>query len=592
MVFAPHPQHRRVVFVLIDGARHDVLRTLLAQGDLPNLARWVIEPGGMTVGTTVFPSTTGVAYIPFLFGRYPGTANVPGIRWLDRGAAARGIGLRSEWRAARSYCGAQASWINRDITCGPSIFELVPQSLAICTPIVRGLRRGAHLMPARRALLGIAAHYFGTYGALDRAVADAWVAAAAEPWRFLFVVFPGPDGLSHLFDPRHALVLDAYRRIDRALGQFVARARTAGEAPALFVAADHGVSVVGEHCDIALALEAWGVPTIRHPWHVWRRGAQAAVMVSGNGCAHVYFRPRGGPPTPRSGAAVPSDLVEQLLGLPAVQLGAWRDGHGDVVVASGWQRACVGVDADGVHYEPLLGDPLDLGPERCSLGDRELLGRSRRTAFPDAPRQLVQLFSSARTGDVVLAAARGSDFREAWEIPEHRAGHGSLIADHMEVPLAASVPLPDAPIRTVDLMPTMLETLGLPIPAGLDGIPFSRLDPGGRSWVVGSTIVLFQRSPFFAVWLCAWSPIPYWIVSVLAPISRYPMRKYLFATFLGRAPRVWFFATLGLVIPVSTQVLATCAIAAVVTGLVVALHRGPRALLRSGLVAGDRPGAA
>src|SRR6266566_10119928 len=259
MLFATHPQHRpqhrRVVFLLIDGARPDVLRALLTRGDLPNLARWVIEPGGMAVVTTVFPSTTGVAYIPFLFGRYPGTANVPGIRWLDRGAAARGSGLRSRWRAALSYCGAQASWITRDITCGPSIFELVPQSLAICTPIVRGLRRGAHLMPAGRALLGIAAHYFGTYGALDRAVADAWVAAAAEPWRFLFVVFPGPDGLSHLLDPCHPLVLDAYRRIDRALGQFVARARTGGELPALFVAADHGVSVVCEHCDIALALE-------------------------------------------------------------------------------------------------------------------------------------------------------------------------------------------------------------------------------------------------------------------------------------------------------------------------------------------------
>ena len=287
---------RRVVLVLVDGARHDVLHDLLDRGELPNLARWVIEPGGITVGTSVFPSTTGVAYIPFLFGRYPGSANVPGIRWLDRGAA--GGGLRAQWGAARSYCGAQASWINRDIACGPSIFDLVPQSLAICTPIVRGLRRGAHLMPARRALLGIAAHYFGTYGALDRAVADAWLAAAADPWRFLFVVFPGPDGLSHLLDPRHPQVLDAYRRIDRALGQFVARARTGGEAPALFVVADHGASVVGEHCDIALALEAWGVPTIRHPWHVWRRGAQAAVMVSGNGCAHVYFRPRCGPPTP------------------------------------------------------------------------------------------------------------------------------------------------------------------------------------------------------------------------------------------------------------------------------------------------------
>src|SRR5882762_2806457 len=234
---SPQPQYRRVVFVLIDGARHDVLRELLARGDLPNLAR--PNRNGM-YATTVFPSTTGVAYIPFLFGRYPGAANVPGIRWLDRAAASGG--LRAQWRAARSYCGVQASWINRDIACGPSIFELVPQSLAICTPIIRGLRRGAHLTPKRRALLGIAAHYFGTYDALDRAVADAWVAAAGEPWRFLFVVFPGPDGLSHLRDPCHPLVLDAYRRIDRALGQFVARARAGGEAPALFVAADHGAS--------------------------------------------------------------------------------------------------------------------------------------------------------------------------------------------------------------------------------------------------------------------------------------------------------------------------------------------------------------
>src|SRR2546423_9087726 len=111
MVFAPHPQHRRVVFVLIDGARHDVLRALLARGDLPNLARWVIEPGGMAVGTTVFPSTTGVAYIPFLFGRYPGSANVPGIRWLDRAGIAGGPVAR--WRAARSYCGPQAGLIHR-----------------------------------------------------------------------------------------------------------------------------------------------------------------------------------------------------------------------------------------------------------------------------------------------------------------------------------------------------------------------------------------------------------------------------------------------------------------------------------------------
>jgi arylsulfatase A-like enzyme len=49
----------------------------------------------------------------------------------------------------------------------------------------------------------------------------------------------------------------------------------------------------------------------------------------------------------------------------------------------------------------------------------------------------------------------------------------------MEVPLAASIPLPDAAVRTVDVMPTILEVLGVPEPAGLDGIPFSRLLANG-----------------------------------------------------------------------------------------------------------------
>lgn len=103
-----------------------------------------------------------------------------------------------------------------------------------------------------------------------------------------------------------------------------------------------------------------------------------------------------------------------------------------------------------------------------------------------------------------------------------------------------------------------------------------RLERARNSRVVQKTLALFQRSPFFAIWLCAWSPIPYWIVSILAPLSRYSMRKYLFATFLGRAPRVWFFATLGLLVPVSTQVLVTCAVAGLVTGVVIAVYKRPR----------------
>jgi len=462
----------RVVFILVDGARHDVLRELVDRGDMPNLARHVIERGGLTVGTSVFPSTTGVAYVPFLYGCYPGTAGIPGIRWLDRGPQAAGD-WRAQWRAARSYCGPQAGWINRDLQAGRSIFELVPESLAICTPLTNGLAPGAHLIPFRRALLGAVAHYAGTYPALDAAVADAWLATARRPWRFLFVVFPGPDGMTHLYDPRHPKVLATYRAIDQALGRFMA-AMGSAEPPALFVAADHGASVMREHCDVATHLEAWGVRTLRHPMHVWRRTAKAAVMVSGNAGVQVYFEPRSGRTAPLVESELPGDLMERLLGLPAVRAAAWRDGRGGVTAWAAGRRARLVEQGSAIRYEPGDGDPLELGGP-CELSDRDMLARSRASGLPDAPRQLLQLFRTSRAGDLALAARLGSDFRGPWEIPEHKSGHGSLIPDHMEVPIAASVRLPSVALRTVDLMPAMLETLGVPVPAGLDGVPFSRL---------------------------------------------------------------------------------------------------------------------
>ena len=464
----------RAVLVLIDGARVDVLRELLERGDLPNLSRWVIERGGFATGTTVFPSTTGVAYIPFLFGRYPGSVGIPGIRWLDRRGAAGG--WREQWLAARSYCGVQGGWLNRDIAPAPSLFDLVPDSIAICTPLTRGLRPGANRLPFRRAALGAAAHYVGTYPVLDRAVARAWLDAATEPWRFLFVVFPGVDGISHLKDPFHPAVLESYRLVDRALGAFVARARKQGDLPAFFVVSDHGMTTMREHTDPAVLLESDGVRTLRHPVHVWRRKARVATMVSGNASVQLYFDPRSGRAQPLTESTIPASLLERLLALPAVRLAACRGDAGGVDVRTQQGRARLTEASGVIRYQPDSGDPLGLGGY-LELDDRDLLSRTRETDMPDAPRQLLQLFQTSRAGDLVLAATPGADFRGPWEIPEHRAGHGSIIAEHMEVPIAVSVALPDAPLRTVDLMPTILERLDVPVPSGvvLDGVPFSKI---------------------------------------------------------------------------------------------------------------------
>jgi uncharacterized membrane protein YdjX (TVP38/TMEM64 family) len=104
-------------------------------------------------------------------------------------------------------------------------------------------------------------------------------------------------------------------------------------------------------------------------------------------------------------------------------------------------------------------------------------------------------------------------------------------------------------------------------------IEHPRLEKAKNSRLVQRTLALFERSPFFAVWLAAWSPIPYWIVSILAPLSRYPMGRYLLATALGRAPRIWFFAALGLLIPLSTQTLVTFVVSAIALGIAVVVWK-------------------
>lgn len=85
-------------------------------------------------------------------------------------------------------------------------------------------------------------------------------------------------------------------------------------------------------------------------------------------------------------------------------------------------------------------------------------------------------------------------------------------------------------------------------------------------WTVG----FFRRSPFFCVWLCAWSPLPYWAVRFLAPFTGYPVRPYLFATFLGRAPRLWAYAALGLILPIPTWLLLAAPVLMIAVGVLVA----------------------
>lgn len=85
--------------------------------------------------------------------------------------------------------------------------------------------------------------------------------------------------------------------------------------------------------------------------------------------------------------------------------------------------------------------------------------------------------------------------------------------------------------------------------------------------LVKRIVRLFNRAPFFTIWLCSWSILPYWTVRFLSPIAEYPVGKQLVATLLGRFPRLWFFAALGLFWHVSNRLLTAVA----ATGIVLAI---------------------
>ena len=86
--------------------------------------------------------------------------------------------------------------------------------------------------------------------------------------------------------------------------------------------------------------------------------------------------------------------------------------------------------------------------------------------------QIATLVGSSRSGDLILSAAPGWDFRARYEPIPHLSAHGALHRDHMLVPLLMNQAPARTPRRTTDLFASTLQALGAPRPARLDGTSF------------------------------------------------------------------------------------------------------------------------
>lgn len=471
-----------LVIVVADGARADALFGAMDAGHLPALAQLRAEGSAHTI-TSVFPSVTGPAYTPFLMGLHPGRAGVPGIRWWDR---ARTV---TSWPGyARSYVGFEALRADTDLTTEHrTLFEHAERPLGAFTPHGRGLT-GAQRIGAD-FLFGLRmgwTHFRGDipgWLALDRQLGR----QTAERLRtdrldFAFLAHPGIDKLSHQLGHAAPEVLQAMRTVDATVAEIRGDAERDGRWSdmEIWVVSDHGHSPVRHHEDLAGLLASWGLGVIAHPW-TFTGGRDAAVMVSGNAMAHVYLelsrRERPWWPPLRDQWQW---VVDKLLQRDSVDLLLLPRGPREVEVhGRGRGMALVTLDGQGRYrYLAESGDPLGLraalGDEgsRTPFTDERAHDVTLHTDHPDSLVQIIALACAARSGEILLSAARDWDYRAKYEPIRHVSSHGALHREHMLVPLITSRPTTRTPRRTVDVMPSALCVLGRAVPAGLDGRSF------------------------------------------------------------------------------------------------------------------------
>lgn len=467
-----------LILLVADGARFDTIDAGTRAGasaSLPALARLRAE-GGLYPVTTVFPSVTGVAYAPFLTGRFPGPSGLPGLRWYDRSHT-----RCRRFPYARSYLGAEMRHLDEDLDPShPTLFELAPSRWNAMSMLGRGTARGERLGRDLRTLARAAyTHWSGDVGgwiALDEHVARVSTShIVAHRPAFACIALLALDKASHSDGHESPLAQRALAGIDAAVGRLRAALERAGtwSDTQLWIVSDHGHSAVHAHDDLAELARASGHRVLAHPW-LFTRGADVAVMVSGNAMAHLYLdlelRKRAG------WSALHQrwePLVHTLLSRESVDLVMLPFDDTRTQVRTKERGSAIIESAGGrFSYRTTGGDPLGLGFELANVTALDAYDALSSSAYPDAIAQIAQLSSSARSGDIIVSAAPGWDFREKWEPIKHASAHGSLHRDQMLVPLLTNRPIRGTPRRTTDVMPSALQLLGLPAARDLDGESF------------------------------------------------------------------------------------------------------------------------
>ena len=225
-------------------------------------------------------------------GHYPGTAGVPGTRWVDKGNFGK-PGL-FHW-GHRSYAGPGRSRFKGDLSdCVETIFELCPESLAFWSEVQRGLSPQRNRYWVLCGLPYTIGHYIRRTDLMDRWAINGLCRELRrrkrEHPRFVFLPLSDVDTRSHGYGPLSRQAAAAYQTMDQGVGAIIETLQRTGlwSKTHLILSNDHGNTYTASHLDLSRMVGEMGYRVFEYPM-VHRRKCTAAVMVSGNALAHVYL---------------------------------------------------------------------------------------------------------------------------------------------------------------------------------------------------------------------------------------------------------------------------------------------------------------
>ena len=484
-----------VTLFVCDGVQADLLEQGCREGWLPNVQKRFVA-GGLRIENAIaaYPAITYSVVGTFLSGATPARHGIIGNRWFD-----------PQQRRFRNYVTLKYyRAVNADFAA-PTLYERIrPRPSG---SIQEALTRGVSDDIANWAQSGVR-WFFGSYTGVDALTADTvdLVARHANErgeWpTVLTCYFPGADTVGHEHGPSSREYRRALENLDRQIGRvcdWLERQRLL-ETTHLILVSDHGQMDVRPDGFVDLwhvIRKHWGRrPTDRmdqdDPFRRRKRYFERfdTVVAYQNGrLAILYFAGPNGwdeRPTPAEVERILTGPppAAHLWNLPGVDVVAYLTSEREVVLRSSRRQARIvmrdGPDGTEFAYVPAPDDVLGYldDPDLAAFvaegfhPSRSWLRATCTHEYPDLVPHLVPLLQQPRAGQVLVCAAPKYSFvREA-------GGHGAFRRAEMRVPFLLAGPgiTPGTTLecaRAVDLVPTVLRLLGLPVPQDewLEGEP-------------------------------------------------------------------------------------------------------------------------